>query len=29
VAYLRQHYQLDELSVSLRLVSELPARAKG
>jgi type VI secretion system protein ImpC len=29
VAYLRPHYQLDELTVSLRLVSELPARAQG
>ena len=28
IAYLRPHYQLDELSVSLRLVSELPAPAK-
>ena len=29
VAFLRPHYQLDELTVSLRLVSELPAPAKG
>lgn len=29
VAFLRPHYQLDELSVSLRLVAELPASAKG
>jgi type VI secretion system protein ImpC len=28
VAYLRPHYQLDELSVSLRLVAELPPPAK-
>lgn len=28
VAYLRPHFQLDELSVSLRLVAELPASAK-
>jgi len=28
VAYLRPHFQLDELSVSLRLVAELPAAAK-
>ncbi len=28
VAFLRPHYQLDELSVSLRLVAELPAPAK-
>lgn len=28
IAYLRPHYQLDELTASLRLVSELPARAK-
>jgi len=27
IAYLRPHYQLDELTVSLRLVSELPAAA--
>ncbi|HID29154.1 MAG TPA: type VI secretion system contractile sheath large subunit [Desulfobacterales bacterium] len=29
VAFLRPHYQLDELTVSLRLVSELPPPAKG
>ena len=29
VAFLRPHYQLDELSVSLRLVAELPPPAKG
>jgi type VI secretion system protein ImpC len=29
VSFLRPHYQLDELSVSLRLVAELPASAKG
>jgi type VI secretion system protein ImpC len=29
VAFLRPHYQLDELSVSLRLVAELPAGVKG
>ncbi len=29
VAYLRPHYQLDELTVSLRLVSELPAPSRG
>ncbi len=28
VAYLRPHFQLDELTVSLRLVAELPAPAK-
>ncbi len=28
VAFLRPHYQLDELSVSLRLVSELPKSAR-
>jgi type VI secretion system protein ImpC len=28
VAFLRPHYQLDELTVSLRLVAELPAPAK-
>jgi type VI secretion system protein ImpC len=28
VMFLRPHFQLDELSVSLRLVSELPAPAK-
>ncbi|MBZ5584615.1 MAG: type VI secretion system contractile sheath large subunit [Acidobacteriia bacterium] len=29
VCFLRPHFMLDELSVSLRLVSELPASAKG
>ena len=29
IAYLRPHFQLDELSVSLRLVAELPAAAKS
>jgi type VI secretion system protein ImpC len=29
VAFLRPHFQLDELSVSLRLVAELPPPAKG
>ncbi|MDI3263338.1 MAG: type VI secretion system contractile sheath large subunit [Fulvimonas sp.] len=29
VAFLRPHYQLDELSVSLRLVAELPSSAKS
>lgn len=29
VAFLRPHFQLDELSVSLRLVAELPAGARG
>ena len=29
VAYLRPHFQLDELNVSLRLVAELPAAAKA
>lgn len=29
VAFLRPHFQLDELSVSLRLVAELPAPAKA
>jgi type VI secretion system protein ImpC len=29
VAFLRPHYQLDEISVSLRLVAELPPPAKG
>ncbi|MAA73881.1 MAG: type VI secretion system contractile sheath large subunit [Salinisphaeraceae bacterium] len=29
VAFLRPHYQLDELSVSLRLVAELPASARA
>ena len=28
VAFLRPHFQLDELSVSLRLVAELPKSAK-
>jgi len=28
IAYLRPHFQLDELNVSLRLVAELPAAAK-
>jgi type VI secretion system protein ImpC len=28
VAFLRPHFQLDELSVSLRLVAELPASAR-
>jgi type VI secretion system protein ImpC len=28
VAYLRPHFQLDEINVSLRLVAELPAAAK-
>jgi type VI secretion system protein ImpC len=28
IAFLRPHFQLDELSVSLRLVAELPAPAK-
>jgi type VI secretion system protein ImpC len=28
VAFLRPHFQLDELSVSLRLVAELPKPAK-
>ena len=28
VAFLRPHYQLDELSVSLRLVAELPPPAR-
>jgi type VI secretion system protein ImpC len=28
IAYLRPHYQLDELTVSMRLVSELPAPAQ-
>jgi type VI secretion system protein ImpC len=28
VAFLRPHFQLDELSVSLRLVADLPAPAK-
>jgi type VI secretion system protein ImpC len=29
VSFLRPHFQLDELSVSLRLVAELPQSAKG
>jgi len=29
VAFLRPHYQLDELSVSLRLVADLPPSARG
>src|SRR5208282_204041 len=29
IAFLRPHFQLDELTVSLRLVAELPAPAKG
>lgn len=29
VAFLRPHYQLDELAISLRLVAELPPPAKG
>jgi type VI secretion system protein ImpC len=29
VAFLRPHFQLDELTVSLRLVAELPAPARG
>ena len=29
VAFLKPHFQLDELSVSLRLVADLPAPAKG
>jgi type VI secretion system protein ImpC len=29
VAFLKPHYQLDEISVSLRLVAELPPPAKG
>jgi type VI secretion system protein ImpC len=29
VSFLRPHYQLDELTVSLRLVAELPPPAKG
>lgn len=28
VAFMRPHFQLDELTVSLRLVAELPAAAK-
>jgi len=27
VAYLRPHFQLDELTVSLRLVAKLPTKA--
>jgi type VI secretion system protein ImpC len=29
VAFLKPHYQLDEIAISLRLVSELPPPAKG
>jgi len=29
VAFLRPHFQLDELAVSLRLVADLPPPAKG
>jgi type VI secretion system protein ImpC len=29
VAFLRPHFQLDELTVSLRLVAELPASARS
>jgi type VI secretion system protein ImpC len=29
IAFLRPHYQLDELSVSLRLVADLPPPLKG
>jgi type VI secretion system protein ImpC len=29
VAFLKPHYQLDELTVSLRLVANLPPPAKG
>jgi len=29
VTYLRPHYQLDELTASLRLVAELPQGARG
>jgi type VI secretion system protein ImpC len=29
VAFLKPHFQLDELSVSLRLVAELPPPARG
>ncbi|MES2129779.1 MAG: hypothetical protein V4463_21105, partial [Pseudomonadota bacterium] len=29
VSFLRPHFQLDELSVSLRLVAELPQSTKG
>jgi type VI secretion system protein ImpC len=28
IAYLRPHFQLDEINVSLRLVADLPAAAK-
>ncbi len=28
IAFLRPHFQLDELTVSLRLVAELPASAR-
>jgi type VI secretion system protein ImpC len=29
IAFLKPHFQLDELTVSLRLVAELPASARG
>jgi type VI secretion system protein ImpC len=29
VAFLRPHFQLDELTVSLRLVADLPPSARG
>jgi type VI secretion system protein ImpC len=29
VSFLKPHFQLDELTVSLRLVAELPPPAKG
>jgi type VI secretion system protein ImpC len=29
IAYLRPHFQLDEISVSMRLVADLPAPAQG
>ena len=29
VAYLQPHFQLDELTISLRLVADLPPPAKG
>jgi type VI secretion system protein ImpC len=29
VAFLRPHFQLDELTVSMRLVAELPPSARG
>jgi type VI secretion system protein ImpC len=29
IAFLRPHFQLDELTVSLRLVAELPASARA